>query len=154
MTGGSGNDQFRWIAAADGNDTITDFAVSGDAIGILQGFVNFANTTATAAGAVIATTDHNQTVTAIANLAAANDLTVVEIQAAQTNAQITTATTAAATGAILALVFNSTTGRGELWYDTDWNDGANRVQLVNFDNITTLAQLTGMSNANFVEYVV
>ena len=154
LTGGSGNDQFRIINALNGTDIITDFTVGGDDIGILTGFVDFANTTGTQAGATLNALDYSDTVTAIANISAANNLTVVEIAASQTTVQITTATAAAATGASFALVFNSTTGRGEIWYDDDWNTDADRVQLVSFDNITTLAQLTGMSNADFVEYLV
>lgn len=151
LTGNGGNDQFRLLAATDGIDAITDFGAT-DVIG--TNFIAFANTTATQAGATLNALDYSDTVTSIATIAVANTLQVVEIQAAQTTAQISTALGGAALTAAV-LVFNSTTGKGELWYDTDWSDvGAARVQLATLDNVTTLAQLVGLSNANFVEYLV
>jgi hypothetical protein len=47
-------------------------------------------------------------------------------------------------------VFNSTTGRAELWYDTDWSDAANRVKLATLDNVTTLAGTVAITNTSFV----
>ena len=150
LTGNSGNDQFRYIAAANGTDTITDFA-AGDAIG--TNFIAFANTTATQAGAVVNALDYSDVVNAITGITAGNDLQVVELQTAQTAAQLATAVSAGAADA-LVLVFNSTTGFGEVWYDTNWNNDANRTQIATLENVTTLAQLVGLSNANFVDFAV
>ena len=153
LTGNGGVDQFRYIAAANGKDTITDFA-AGDAIG--TNFIAFAATNATAAGAILSTDDYVDTLSSIATMtagAAGCDNKVVEIQASQTTAQIS-AVTAAALNAMV-VVFNSTTGRGEVWFDDNWSTtGADRIQIATLDNVTTLAQLVGLSNANFVEFVV
>ena len=76
---------------------------------------------------------------------------VVEIQTAQTTAQITGLTPASVNAYVL--VFNSDTGRGELWHDANWSDAGGRVQMATFDDITDLTQLLGLDNTKFVEWV-
>ena len=51
------------------------------------------------------------------------------------------------------LVFNSTTGHGELWHDTNWSDIGNRVQVATFDDIDQLTELTGLSASNVAEWI-
>lgn len=155
LTGNGGADQYRFIAAADGTDTITDFATTGtDAIGILQGFMNVAGTTATQAGATLAAASYIDTVNNISAMTAAVcDLRVVELQTGLTAAQIAAQTSVDAMAAVV-LLFNTTTGRGEVWYDTDWNDAGTRTQLATLDNVTALTGVTALTNSNFVEFVV
>jgi hypothetical protein len=48
------------------------------------------------------------------------------------------------------VVFNSTTGRAEIWHDSDWSDAAGRVQLATLDNVTTLAGTVAITHTSFV----
>ena len=50
------------------------------------------------------------------------------------------------------IVFNSTTSKGEIWFDTNWNDTANRVQVATLNNVTTLAGVTAITNTDIVVY--
>ena len=49
-------------------------------------------------------------------------------------------------------MFNSTTGRGEIWFDSDWNDLGSRVKIATLDNITTLADLNQITASDIVAY--
>ncbi|TPI69980.1 hypothetical protein FJ424_03500, partial [Mesorhizobium sp. B3-1-8] len=152
LLGGSGNDQFRMIAPSqNGTDTILDFAVAGHTIGLQQGADgwNAANTSATATGAALSASDY-QTRNAIANIAPGDANKVVEIQAAQTTSQITNGTAGAANAYVV--VFNSDTGKGELWHDANWSDTGGRVHVATLDDVTTLTQLLGLDNTKFVEW--
>ena len=51
-----------------------------------------------------------------------------------------------------AIVFNSTTGKGEIWFDTDWSNTANRVQVATLNNVTTLAGVTAITASDIVVY--
>ncbi|SFQ10757.1 Calx-beta domain-containing protein, partial [Mesorhizobium sp. NFR06] len=152
LLGGGGNDQFRMIAPSlNGTDTILDFAVAGHTIGLQQGASswNAANTTATAAGAALSASDY-QDRNAITNIALGDNNKVVEIQTAQTNTQIVNGTAGAANAYVA--VFNSDTGKGELWYDANWSDTAGRVHVATLDDVTNLTQLLGLDNTKFVEW--
>ncbi|TGT77786.1 immunoglobulin-like domain-containing protein [Mesorhizobium sp. M2E.F.Ca.ET.166.01.1.1] len=152
LLGGGGNDQFRMTAPSlNGTDTILDFAVAGHTIGLQQGASswNAANTTATAAGAGLSASDY-QNRNAITNIAAGDTNKVVEIQTAQTNAQIVNGTAGAANAYVA--VFNSDTGKGELWYDNNWSDTTGRVHVATLDDVTSLTQLLGLDNSKFIEW--
>lgn len=148
VTGNGGADQFRFSGFNSSTDTLTDFTVGTDKIGLND--IDFANTTATQAGAVLDATDYS-TVASVTDIAAGNALQVVELSTSQTNTELTTGTAAAV--AAYVLVHNSTTGKGELWYDADWSSTADRSQIATFDNITTLAGVQNFSNTDFVEYL-
>jgi len=148
LTGGDGSDQFRW-ASDDGTDQITDFiavastGVDADQMALIDIF-NGTNTNstlssndfATATGiGVMTNTNNNNKVTRITN--------------AITNIS-TTASGANVNGYVLA--FNNTTGKGELWYDPNWNNASGRVQVATFDNVSSINTLNTFTNANFFAY--
>ncbi|WP_352521955.1 MULTISPECIES: type I secretion C-terminal target domain-containing protein, partial [unclassified Mesorhizobium] len=155
LTGGTGVDQFR-MATNTGMDTIKDFVVGTDKIGLLDtgstgtGSVNFVNTTGTSAGNALNVSDFAIRAS-ISSLTAGDSAHIVRIDAAQTSAQIAAATAAVAANTYV-LVFNSTTGHGELWFDTNWSDATGRTQVATFDNITTITQLTTLTSTDFVVY--
>ena len=72
------------------------------------------------------------------------------INAAQTATEIAAATNAATNSYVV--VFNSTSGHGEIWFDTDWSSTGSRTQVATLDNITTLAQLTAITASDIVAY--
>ncbi|WP_206532446.1 Ig-like domain-containing protein [Mesorhizobium sp. M7D.F.Ca.US.004.01.2.1] len=154
LTGGTGVDQFR-MATNTGMDTIKDFVVGTDKIGLLDtgltgtGSVNFVNTIGTSAGTPLNVNDFSIR-TSISALTAGDSTHIVKIDAGQTSAQITATLVAAANTYVL--VFNSTTGHGELWFDTNWNDAAGRTQVATFDNITSQSQLNALTSTDFVVY--
>ena len=154
LTGGGGADQFR-LRTNSGTDTITDYADNTDKIGFLGGAgtggVNFTNTTATANGAVLNASDFTSR-TSIANIQSTDDNHVDVISTAQTSAQIA-ATTASANN-LYVIVFNSTSGRGEIWFDSDWsnNTGADRIKVATLNNVTTLAGVTAITASDIVVY--
>ena len=80
----------------------------------------------------------------------AESKTVVELQSGATLNQITQTTNSAQEAYLL--VFNLGTGKGELWFDDDWSNTSSRSQTAEFSNITSLVELTGLSNSDFVEY--
>ncbi|MER9499537.1 type I secretion C-terminal target domain-containing protein, partial [Mesorhizobium sp. M0587] len=155
LIGGTGIDQFR-LATNTGTDTIKDFVVGTDKIGLLDtnstggGSVNFVNTIGTSAGATLNASDFAVR-GSISALTAGDSAHVVQINVAQTSAEIAAATAAMAANTYV-LVFNSTTVHGELWFDTNWNDAADRTKVATFDNITTIAQLNAVTVTDFVVY--
>ncbi|TPI54082.1 type I secretion C-terminal target domain-containing protein, partial [Mesorhizobium sp. B3-1-3] len=152
LTGGAGADQFR-MATNTGTDVIKDFAHGTDKIGLLDtgvngsGSVNFANTVGSSSGTALNASDF-VTHTSVAAIVAADSAHIIQITAAQTAAQIAAAAGAATNAYVL--VFDSTTSRGELWFDTDWSTAAGRTQVATFDNITSLSPLTALNNTDFV----
>jgi hypothetical protein len=153
LTGNAGADQFRFLTAGDGTDVLKDFTVGTDKVGIIDAITNFAGTTGTAAGATLAATDYEASRNDITGITAGDAAKVIELQTSLTTAQITSQLGAAAANA-LVLVFNSTTGKGELWHDTDWSDVGTRSQLATFDTIVDLAGVQSFTNTDFVNYVV
>ena len=155
LNGGSGADQFRFKAANNGTDTVTDFTVGTDRIGFLDngatgsGSVNFAGTVGTAAGAALAAGDF-QARTSIANINNADDNHIILITAAQTSAQIAAATNAATDAYVV--VFNSTTNRAEVWFDNDWSTAGAERSLIAVLNGVTAGQVSMLTAANFVVY--
>ncbi|WP_143019444.1 beta strand repeat-containing protein [Mesorhizobium qingshengii] len=154
VTGGGGADQFR-LSTSSGLDKINDYTDGTDKIGLLDtgatgsGSVNFANTTGTSAGVALNGSDFVSR-TSIGNINTADDNHVISISAAQTATQIAASTNQATDAYVL--VFNSTTGRGELWFDSDWSSTGGRTQIATFDNITTLGGLTAITAADIVVY--
>ena len=147
LTGNDGADQFRFSNWS-GTDEIIDFVSDEDMIGLNR--ADFANTTASSDGAVLSTDDYVENLQSIANMSTAESDTVVELQMGASQTQIETST-GSATDAYL-MVFNTTSGKGELWFDTDWsNDG--RQHVATFDDIDSLVELTGFTNNDFVEYL-
>jgi hypothetical protein len=147
LTGNGGSDQFRMVGAR-GTDLIKDFAQGIDKIGTNN--VDFSNTTATSAGATLSALDYVDNRSGITSIGAADDKKVIELQTALSTSQIQTDTGAAVTAYVL--VFNSTTSKAELWFDSNWSDGG-RSQVATFDNITSLVELTGFKNVDFVEFI-
>lgn len=147
LTGNGGADQFRF-SDNNGTDEIKDFTAGVDKIGLER--VDFGNTTASSAGAALSTEDYVENLLAVANLSGADSNKVVELQNAATQNQITQ-TEVGATNTYL-LVFNQTSGKGELWFDNDWSTTTSRSMTAEFDNITELADLVGLTNTDFVEY--
>ena len=90
--------------------------------------------------------------TSISNILSADIQHVVRINAAQTTAQITGDLGANNSQNLYVFVFNSTTGRGEIWFDSDWNDLGSRVKIATLDNITTLADLNQITASDIVAY--
>jgi VCBS repeat-containing protein len=161
LTGGSGADQFRLTTTGGAGNVkkITDYTDNTDKIGLLDtgatgsGSVNFSNTVGSAAGTTLNAADFisRATVSAIGN---GDDNKVILITSAQSTATIT-GTTISGGGSPdnnYILVFNSTTGRGEIWFDTNWENVENRVQIATLDNITTLGQLTAITASDIVVY--
>ena len=153
LTGGGGADQFR-LQSNGGTDTITDFTKGTDKIGFLGGTgtggVSFDNTTASAAGTTLSSSDFNIR-SSITNISTNDDDNVDVINASQTTFQITGSTGGSATN-LYVIVFNSMTGEGEIWYNSNWSNTTGRVQVATLSNITTLAGITAIANTDIVVY--
>jgi hypothetical protein len=155
LTGNLGADQFR-LRTNGGEDTLTDYTDGTDGIGFLEGAgtgaVDFA-TAGTATGATLGAGDFVSR-TSITNIQAADDNKIISISAALTETEITTQVGAPGSNPLnsYVLVFNSTTGRGEIWFDTDWDSTSGRTQIATLNNITTLAQLTAITASDIVVY--
>ena len=149
LTGNDGSDQFRFSDWFSDSETITDFTVGTDKVGLNE--VNFGNTNATAAGTTLSSADYIENVTSIANLSSAEDNTLVELQSGASANQIANNTSSASVDAFV-LVYNTDTDKAELWYDSDWSTSGGRNQVVTFDNIESLVDTVGLSNTDFVEY--
>ena len=144
LTGGAGADRFQFTANTDGTDVVSDFTRGTDLIEIAVGIVTVAN----GLGAFV-TADYSAAFNSVADITLpAGDNIVIELQTAQSTAQLQTVVAGAADAVVL--VFNSTSSRGEMWYDADWSDAVGRVQLATFDNIVTLAGVTDLTFESFV----
>jgi len=157
LTGGAGADQFRFRSTTNGSDTVTDYTDGTDKIGFLDtgstgsGSVNFSSTTGTAAGAALNAADFvsRAGITGILNT---DDAKVIAITGGLTEANILANTGGNNSQNSYILVFNTTTGRGEIWFDTDWDDTGNRVRVATLNNVTTLAQLNQIGADDIVVY--
>ena len=153
LVGGEGSDQFR-LRSNTGADRVSDYADNVDKIAFLDtgnnnnGSVNFGNTNGNSAGNTLNANDFDER-TSITNIQAADDQQVVRINAAQTTDQITGGIGGNGSN-LYVFVFNSTTQRGEIWFDTNWSDVGSRVKIATFDNITTLAQLNAITASDIV----
>ncbi|HET9716230.1 MAG TPA: VCBS domain-containing protein [Pseudolabrys sp.] len=158
LTGGADADQFR-LATNSGTDTITDYLQGTDKIGFLDtgvndgGSVNFANTNETAAGTPLNSGDFlvRNSVSSITN---DDDNHVIRIDTAQSNSDIKN-TTIGGSGSPLnnyILVFNSSSGHGEIWFDSNWENTSGRVQIATLTNVTTLAALKAITESDIIVY--
>jgi hypothetical protein len=157
LTGGSGADQFR-LATNSGTDTITDFAHGTDKIGFLDtgstggGSVNFGNTVGSTIGAALSVSDFDVR-TSFAGMTNSDDNQVVLInQIGLTTANITSGDAGDDATNTYVIVFNDQLDVGQIWFDTNWNDTANRTLVATLSNITTLSQLTAITASDIVVY--
>jgi hypothetical protein len=149
---GAGADIVRFLApTVTGNEQISGFAVAADKIALLQGGSGWdaAGSAGTVAGAAIATGDYVTTVASMAGTLVTNK--IMEISGAQTTTNIIAAGLTAVNAYVV--VFNSTTGFGEIWYDDAWDTAAGRVQVATLTDVVTLVGLTNLTFANFQEYI-
>ena len=144
VTGGAAVDHFQLTASTDGTDTWVDWTDGEDLISIADAVINPAGT---AANNVYVTGDYEDGRNTVADIVVGDTLHVIELQNAQSTAQIQTVAAGGAADAVV-IVFNSTTGKAEIWYDDDWSDAAGRTQLATLDNITTLAGVTALTFAD------
>jgi hypothetical protein len=121
-----------------------DWTDGEDLISIADAVINPAGT---AANNVYVTGDYEDGRNTVADIVVGDTLHVIELQNAQSTAQIQTVAAGGAADAVV-IVFNSTTGKAEIWYDDDWSDAAGRTQLATLDNITTLAGVTALTFAD------
>ncbi|WP_223462618.1 beta strand repeat-containing protein, partial [Pseudomonas sp. A-R-26] len=153
LTGNGGVDQFR-LRTNGGTDTITDYTDSTDKIGFLGGAVTGGvgfTTAGSSAGTALLSTDF-QTRNSISNINNNDDNKIDLIDASsQTTSQITTGIGGGATNTYV-IVFNSTTSKGEIWFDTDWSNTASRVQVATLNTVTTLAGVTNITASDIVVY--
>jgi Ca2+-binding RTX toxin-like protein len=151
LRGNDGADQFRFVGDSS-TDLLVDFTAGTDKIGFnTTTTINFSNTTATNAGATLSAADYIENRSAITALGASDDDKVVEMQAALSTGQVASDVGAAVDAFVL--LFNSTTTKGELWYDSDWSNAGGRTQVATFDNVDDLVGIQGMSNTDFVEFI-
>ncbi|WP_327440010.1 VCBS domain-containing protein [Pseudomonas donghuensis] len=151
LTGNGGADQFR-LRTNGGTDTITDYTDNIDKIGFLDGAVTGGvgfTTAGSSAGTALLSADF-QTRNSISNINNNDDNKIDLIDSSsQTTSQITTGTGGGATNTYV-IVFNSTTGKGEIWFDTDWSNTASRVQVATLNNVTTLAGVANITASDIV----
>jgi len=154
LSGGTGADQFR-LASTTTTATISDYTDDSDKIAFLDtgstsgGSVNFAGLAGTTAGVTLNAANFISRAS-ISNVANSDDQVVVRLTNAQDSSQIAANTGAAADTYVI--VFNSTSGRGEIWFDDNWANGSNRVKVATLNNITTLAGVTAITNSDIVVY--
>lgn len=165
LRGNGGADQFR-LTTTGGTDTILDYIDGTDKIAFLDrgnftnGSVNFSYTTGSAAGANLNSNDFT-TRDSITAIQSSVDNSVVRIDEALSEQQIMTQVsgTSGSGGSNHAtnnyiLVFNSTSGKGEIWFDNDWSDAdmSNRVKVAVLDNVTTLTALKNITASDIRVY--
>ena len=149
LIGNDGADQFRFTNW-EGTDEIIDFTNGEDVIGLRR--MDLQDTTPTSEGTTVSAEDYVENIQSISQISTAEDGRIVELQTAQSETQIEETTLQSEVEAYL-MVFNATTGKGELWYDADWSTTDDRSHTATFDNVDTLADLVGFSNTDFVEYL-
>ncbi|WP_169684538.1 type I secretion C-terminal target domain-containing protein, partial [Rhizobium sp. 57MFTsu3.2] len=159
LTGGNGADQFR-IATNTGMDTITDFLNNGaDKISFLRGTgtgaVNFANTTSDGA---LNSSDYaeisNASLSGHNNKVVVSSATFYSTSSVNGGTDIDSFTTNDAKNTYL-VIYNSNTGKAEVWFDTDWSNTGGRTQVASLtitgvNSGTTLANV--LSASNFAVY--
>ncbi len=159
LTGGAGADKF-FLATNTGSDTIKDFNAAVDKIGFFDnggtsnGSVNFAGITGTTAGAALSASNF-KALTALGNMTNSHDNQVLKIATALDEATIKSTVVNGATNNY-AVVFNTTSGYAEIWFDADWGNIGGRTKIATFENVTTQAQYQAFYNllsaGSFVAY--
>ncbi|MGM4927015.1 T1SS-143 repeat domain-containing protein [Tardiphaga sp. 619_E2_N8_5] len=150
LYGGAGADTFK-LSTTSGTDTIKDFTVGTDKIALLDngdgnnGSLNFTNTTG---GNGLSASDF----LSVANSAAVGDIDnrVIVFQTAVTDAQINSLTMNQAQSDYV-VIYNSTQGRAEIWFDADWGNATGRTLVAVLQGVT-LAQVSGLTAASFSAY--
>ncbi len=159
LTGGTGNDQFRFSSTS-GTDRVTDYVDGQDKIAFFDngsssnGSVNFRSTTGTIQGNALNSADFVSRSSIFDIEGSGTDsYRVVRITNAQSEWEIRNVDpgTSARTD-IYVLVFNSDTGRGEIWFDNNWASAGDRIKIATLDNVTTLAALNNITAADIVVY--
>lgn len=152
LIGGAGADQFRF-ASNGGTDTVVDYTDNSDKIAFFDGgdgnngSVNFGSTAGSVGGATLNAADF-QTRTGVTDIDGGDDNHVVRLTSAQTAAQLNNGLGENNSQNVYVLAFNSNTGKGEIWFDTDWDNTGGRVRIATLDNITSLAQLDQITNTD------
>ena len=175
MTGGGDidlltppNDIFQLVTpTANGTDVITDFDAHGvvpiigtnfarDRIAFQQGEGGW-NASGTTPGSGSTSTlvsgAYQQSLSAIANITAGDTNKVIELQSAVADAAAVGSATGGVANAYVVL-FNTGTGRGEIWWDGDWSNTDDRYQVATIDNIDSLGELTYLNRFDFAEWQV
>ena len=142
LTGDAGADVFAYKTSSDGTDTIADFEQGTDLIAIADAIINPG---ATAPGDASFAAGDFETRANIAAIVAGDALHVVKVTTATAAADALTQTG----GAADAVVILSDNTDGQLIYDNNWSDTANRVVLANLTGINT-ADLAAITATSFV----
>ncbi|MEM1429713.1 MAG: DUF4214 domain-containing protein [Pseudomonadota bacterium] len=148
LTGNDGADQFRYVGSK-GTDTILDFLVGDDKIGLNE--FDFENTAESYEGTILDADDYIENRDGITEISTADDNTMLELQKAFSTDQIKTDTGADVEAYVL--VFNSSTERAEIWHDADWSTSDNRDHIATLDNIVDVAGVHSFSNTDIVEFI-
>lgn len=154
LTGGDGADNFVINSEATANrDVISDFTVGTDHIVIdisainSGGFAPAVGTYTAGTATVLAAGDYNEAAGGALTFAD-NKINVVTTTGYADYDTMEAAQTAAA-GEAFTLFFNTTSGRAELWYDTDTNGATGETLVATFDNITVVGSIAGFANTDF-----
>jgi uncharacterized protein YegL len=157
LTGGADADQFR-LATNSGADTITDYIQGIDKIGFLDtgstggGSVNFVNTAGSAAGTALNSSDFDVR-SSFSDMTNSDDSQVVLInQSGLTTSNIMTGDAGDDATNTFVIVFNDQLDVGQIWFDTNWNDTANRTLVATLSNITTSTQLNSIVASDIIVY--
>lgn len=156
LTGGTAaldSDQFRFSRGATGTDTITDFNVTDDFIGLQQGSGAAVFTTVASTGGTVMAAADVVARGSVAAITAADSNKVIVVGADQTAVQIGTATGAATNSYVLVFLTGS---NAQLYFDTDWSTAADRVLVANITpvagGLTNAAAVAGVNNTDFVVF--
>jgi RTX calcium-binding nonapeptide repeat (4 copies) len=161
LTGGLGADQFRFetgnraVIARDFRPAEGDKLVLADGLGAGRvNFVTVTNSGTRSAALVPADFDKVATVSQVRSdvggADAGNDQVYV-ITAAQNSEEIAAAVTNGARNAYV-VVFDSSDGRAKLYFDTDWSDPDNRVEVASLPEVTA-EQVSALSAADFMAWL-
>ena len=123
LTGNGGNDQFR-LRSGPGTDTITDYTDGQDDLYFLTSSTTFETE---ASFADIDNNDDNKVIRITET-----GLTTAEIQAGDAGDDAVNA---------YVIVYNDEENCGEVWFDTDWNDTANRTLIAILANLDDQADV-------------
>jgi hypothetical protein len=162
ILGGAGNDQINMSAGADritlgdGNDNVVLTTAANTFTAGVKVITDFVGGGATSNDVITLDLTNAGAINTLANVAGlaggnAGDLNIVTT--ALTTAEITAVGGNAAANAVL-VVFNSSTGRGEIWFDADWSDTVGRTQIATLDNVVALVGVTSFSAVDGVDFTV
>jgi len=160
LFGGGGADLFK-LSTSSGTDTIKDFQVGTDKIGLLDnGSVSDANNGSvnlggTSSGSTLNGGDFKTSPSMAWGTNNSFDNKVVVITGEQTEAQIK-ASIGDASGNNHAdntyvVVYNSDKERAEIWFDSNWNTTTGRTLVAVLENVTA-AQVAGLNRSSFEAY--